>query len=88
MVRIQKRIKLGMHLLQYFTLREWKFRNKKFVAVLESVPDNERDIFYSTNVEFNIDVYIKDIILGARKYTLKEKDKDIPGAKRYLWLYV
>lgn len=83
---MQKRIKLGMHLLQYFTLREWKFKNDEFLRVIDLIPEDEMNTFYTTNIKFDFDEYLTDIILGTRLYCLKEDPKNIPWAKKYLKL--
>lgn len=86
MVRIQKRIRLGMHLLQYFTLREWKIKNHNFLNDSKELNEKESKIFYLANIEFDKDEYLRDIILGTRKFCLKEDLKTLPRARRYLLL--
>lgn len=84
MVRIQNRIRLGMELLQYFTLREWKFKTKQFLQLHDTVVEREHSMFYTSNIDFDIDKYIKVIILGTRQYCMKENLKSLPRARIYL----
>ncbi|EDS37023.1 conserved hypothetical protein [Culex quinquefasciatus] len=39
-----------------------------------------KDFYYRDFVEFDITLYFRNCILGARRYLLKQKDEDIPKA--------
>ncbi len=81
MVRVQKRIYVGLQVLQYFTTRRWKFANNKVRELHEQVNDKEKEIFYINNVRADVDKYLKDIILGARQYVMKEPLATLPKAR-------
>lgn len=78
MVRVQEKIKFGMKLLEYFTLREWRFLNKNALQLGKHLSPEDLEIFYLSNVEFDVDDYLRMAILGARTFILKENPKNIP----------
>ncbi|XP_058800132.1 putative fatty acyl-CoA reductase CG5065 [Phymastichus coffea] len=83
MVRIQKRISDGLDVLQYFTTREWNFHNTNLLNLWRSMSEQDRLIF---SIDFfNVEEmeYIKNIILGARQYCMKEKLNTLPRARRH-----
>lgn len=81
MVRVQKRIYVGLQVLQYFTTRQWIFSNDNVRRLRDKINPKERDIFYIDNVEVNVEEYMKDIILGARQYVMKEPLSTLPKAR-------
>ncbi|XP_069683853.1 putative fatty acyl-CoA reductase CG5065 [Periplaneta americana] len=86
MVRLQNRISVGLEVLQYFTMRQWQFSNEKFLAIEKSLCDDDRKIFYITNVDQDIDKYMTAALLGARVYCMKEPLSSLPRARRILTL--
>ncbi|XP_026684875.1 putative fatty acyl-CoA reductase CG5065 [Diaphorina citri] len=89
LVRVQNRIWLGMHLLEYFTTRNWDFKNKRLLALHDNISEKDKQTFYIANIDVNIDDYLKTIILGARQYCLKEPLTTLPKARRQIkFLYV
>lgn len=88
MVRLQNRISFGLELLQFFTTRQWFFKNDTYKKLMNSLSDED-------SVKFPMDFslvedkeYIKRCILGGRQYCLKEKPEDIPKARRVNFMYV
>lgn len=83
MVKIQKRISDGLEVLQYFTTREWIFYNDTFVKMHNELAPVDKEIF--PNIDYDIDVteYLKNIILGARQYCMKEDLSTLPKARRH-----
>lgn len=86
MVRVQQKIKFGQSLLEYFTLREWRFLNKNALSMSKYLTKEDLDIFYMANATFDIDEYLKMTIYGARTYCLKENPKSVEFWKKYLTL--
>lgn len=81
MVRVQKKIFIGLGVLQFFTTRIWDFRSENYKAIYHTLSPEERVIF-STNTELvDQNEYLKSIILGGRLYCLKEKLEDLPRAR-------
>ena len=85
MVRVQRKIAAGMSVLQYFTMREWDFRNTRAWAMWPSLNDRDKKTFYINNVvPVDRDEYVKTIVLGARQYCCKEPLSSLPRARRNL----
>lgn len=82
MVRIQKRISVGLEVLQYFTTKNWKFCNTKGIAIVNELSPTDKKIF-SFIITFDEDKYAKDIILGVRQYCMKEDLSTLPKARRH-----
>ncbi|XP_044762651.1 putative fatty acyl-CoA reductase CG5065 [Coccinella septempunctata] len=83
MVKVHKRIKKGLEVLQYYTTRPWLFRNEKMRALNVSLNETDREMFYVVGPD-DYDQYILDYILGARRFCLHEEPDTIPHAKKVL----
>ena len=62
-MNVQKRISQGLKVLQYYTTKEWTFKNKNFLKMYEDMNDFDKETFYcdTTKVmKFNIIVYLMD----------------------------
>ncbi|XP_067215894.1 putative fatty acyl-CoA reductase CG8306 [Linepithema humile] len=83
MVRIQKRISVGLEVLQYFTTREWVFHNRKILTMFDELLPADKKRF-RTYVEANVDKmeYLKNVVLGTRQYCMKEDLSSLPRARR------
>lgn len=89
LVRVQNRIWLGMHLLEYFTTRNWDFKNRRTVGLHDGLSEKDKKVFFIANVNMDIRSYMKDIILGSRQYCLKEPLSTLTKARRQImFLYV
>lgn len=88
MVRIQKRIQNGLSVLQYYTTRPWYFHNDKLFNIWNSLNKVDRSIFYIDRDSLNMDQYLLNYVLGARKYCLHEEPETIPYAKKVLKRYL
>ncbi|XP_034241775.1 putative fatty acyl-CoA reductase CG5065 [Thrips palmi] len=85
MVRVQRKIAAGMSVLQYFTMRDWDFRNDRTWALWESLDRKDQEVFYINNtVPVDPQEYLKIIILGSRQYCCKEPLSTLPRARRVL----
>ncbi|XP_069683849.1 putative fatty acyl-CoA reductase CG5065 [Periplaneta americana] len=82
MVNIQNKISAGLEVLQYFTLRDWEFKIDNFVGLSEGLSKDESAIFFTTNINHDIDNYLHHAILGARVYCMKEPLSSLPKARR------
>ncbi|XP_066589751.1 putative fatty acyl-CoA reductase CG5065 [Prorops nasuta] len=83
MVRIQKRIFDGLELLQYFTTREWIFHNTNFLILFDEMSPKDKKIFPIDLLAINMEDYMKDVLLGARQYCMKEKLETLPRARMH-----
>ncbi|XP_039296931.1 putative fatty acyl-CoA reductase CG5065 [Nilaparvata lugens] len=87
MVRVQNRIKVGMAVLQYFTMRNWYFKIAKARSLTNKMNERDREIFYLENCSYDIDEYLRTSMLGARQYCMKEPLSSIPRSRRNLIIY-
>ncbi|XP_073965239.1 putative fatty acyl-CoA reductase CG5065 [Choristoneura fumiferana] len=82
MVRTQKRISYGLEVLQYYTTKEWHFKNDNFVALRKSLSQWDDDTFYTDIKMVNWSSYLRDYVRGAREYCCKEDPATLPRARR------
>lgn len=83
MVKIQKRISDGLEVLQYFTTREWKFYNDNTIKMHNELSPTDKETFRIMIYDIDINEYLKNIILGARQYCMKEDLSTLPKARRH-----
>lgn len=81
MVRVQKRISIGLEVLQFFTMRQWMFETTKAEGLLESASLEDLKIFNLENCAVDFDEYMFNGIMGGRQYCLKEPLSSIPKAR-------
>lgn len=84
MVRIYKRIAMGLELLQFFTTRQWVFHNDRFMGMWQDMSPADRRLFNFDVTEVKISDYIDRCLLGARQYCLKEDPATLPRQRRLL----
>ncbi|XP_013191884.2 putative fatty acyl-CoA reductase CG5065 [Amyelois transitella] len=82
MVKIQKRVNYGLEVLQYYTTKEWHFKNDNFLALRKKVSVEDDETFYTDLNEIDWMEYIGFYIKGAREFCMKEDPATIPQAKR------
>ncbi|XP_053621926.1 putative fatty acyl-CoA reductase CG5065 [Plodia interpunctella] len=82
MVKIQKRVNYGLEVLQYYTTKEWHFRNDNFRALRKKVSQEDDTTFYTDLNEIHWLTYVGNYIKGAREYCIKEDPATIPQAKK------
>ncbi|KAG8239148.1 hypothetical protein J437_LFUL018767 [Ladona fulva] len=87
MVRIQRKIQDGLEVLQYFTTREWKFINKNFLSLHNSLSLADQRRFYMDYSYIDNEEYLKTIILGARQFCMKEDLSSLPRARKHMRRY-
>lgn len=71
MVHVQKKIAIGMEVLQFFTMRDWKFKSDNFenLANFISPEEGHEDMFkFTTHDSGDEYEYLKISLLGARQY--------------------
>lgn len=84
MVNTHRRIENGLKVLTYYATRPWHFQNKKLYAVLDSLDDNDKNIFYTNNEKIDRDSFMLNYILGTRTYCVKEDPSTLPKARKLL----
>lgn len=88
MVNVQRRITDGLEVLQYFTTREWSFKNDNLISLRESMNRIDRQKFSIDFEKVDPVEYVATCVLGSRHYLLKEDPASIPRARRLLKMYV
>lgn len=81
MVRVQKKIYVGLGVLQFFTTRQWNFRSDNFKRIYDLLLPEEKIIFNMNTDEVDEIEYLKNCILGGRQYCLKEPLSTLPKAR-------
>ncbi|CAG4949077.1 unnamed protein product [Parnassius apollo] len=82
MVKIQKRVNYGLEVLQYYTTKEWFFKNDYFLSLRNKISKQDNEAFYTDIGVINWNVYIRNYIKGAREYCCKEDPSTLPQARR------
>lgn len=84
MIRLQRKISFGLELLKFFTTRQWIFPNENFGSMTYQMNDTDRETFFQDCKNVDQDLYLKNIILGARQYCMKEDLSTLPAARRHV----
>lgn len=82
MVRIQDKISKATSTLEFFTVRNFKFKNDNMMTLWKSMLTEDKNIFNFELTSINWTSYIETYVLGIRKYILKEDPKTIPLARQ------
>lgn len=86
MVRVQKRIAVGMEVLQYFTMRGWNFKIENSKALIDDLSESDKNTFFIQNVNIDVEKYMIQVLLGARQYCMKEPLTNMDRARYHLKL--
>lgn len=81
MVRLQKRIYIGLGVLTFFAMNYWDFKSDNFKSIHDNLEKEEQEIFHTHTESVNAAEYMKTIILGGRQYALKEPLSTLPKAR-------
>ncbi|XP_052860472.1 putative fatty acyl-CoA reductase CG5065 [Anopheles cruzii] len=85
LAKLQRKIYTANVALEYFILNNWDFKNGNFIRLASEIkPEDNKDFYYRDFIEFDVTLYFRNCILGARRYLLKEKDENIPKALVHL----
>ncbi|XP_031764025.1 putative fatty acyl-CoA reductase CG5065 [Galleria mellonella] len=82
LINVQKRISHGLGVLQYYTTKEWYFKNDNFKSLRTRVSKEDNEAFYTDLSNLNANEYLRDYILGARQFCCKEDPSTIPRARK------
>lgn len=81
MVRVAHKINDGLELLQFFTTRNWQFRSAKFLNLAKEMTDEDNKVFPMDFTILSVKEYMKECVLGARQYLMKEDLKTLPRCR-------
>ncbi|XP_055551587.1 putative fatty acyl-CoA reductase CG5065 [Wyeomyia smithii] len=85
LAKLQRKIYTANMALEYFILNNWDFRNCNFIRLASEIkPEDIKEFYYRDFIEFDITLYFRNCILGARRYLLKQKDENLPRALKHL----
>lgn len=84
MIKIQKKISQGLNVLQYYTTKQWVFKNVEMSAMYNRLSEKDRETFYYDMAHLDWPTYFLNYILGVRQYVLKEPPSTLPKARRLL----
>ncbi|XP_073847273.1 putative fatty acyl-CoA reductase CG5065 isoform X1 [Musca autumnalis] len=83
MIHVQKRIYVGLEVLQFFTTRKWDFRNERLLTLLDTLSPADLALFevQVENREYDIDGYLLTCCFGGRQYICKESLESFPKSR-------
>ncbi|KAK2586498.1 hypothetical protein KPH14_011396 [Odynerus spinipes] len=91
LLRVYKKIHKFMDVLNYFTIKEWKFTNERFHTLLSKLTLEDRELFFCDIRDVVWDTYFKTYIAGIRVYLIKDPLETLPQARikwrRLYWIH-
>lgn len=78
MIRVQKKIMVGLDVLQYFTTRAWQFDTTNYEKMSYAVTGKDEEIFYHLNVTYDLTDYLTQTLLMVKKHIFKERFENLP----------
>nr|ASC44542.1 fatty acyl-CoA reductase [Adelphocoris suturalis] len=81
MVRIQEKLQKALETTQFFTTKDFKFRNDNVVELYKTLsPEDQKTFCFDlSNIDWR--KYIETYVLGTRKFILKEDPATIPESR-------
>lgn len=83
-MNVQKRVSQGLKVLQYYTTRDWIFKNENFIKLYDEMNEVDKEKFCCDSRQVDITEYLLNYILGTRHFLLKEKPESLPKARSML----
>lgn len=83
-MNVQKRVSQGLKVLQYYTTRDWVFKNDNLLKLHEEMNSVDKAKFWLDGTTIDCNEYLLNYILGTRHFLLKEKPESIPKARAML----
>ncbi|XP_015172637.1 PREDICTED: putative fatty acyl-CoA reductase CG5065 [Polistes dominula] len=88
LLKIYGKLNEMVHLLSYFSLKEWKYPNERWKEAFNKLKNEDRELFYCDMKDVVWDTFFRTYLLGIRIYLLNDPIETIPQArkkwKRYL----
>ncbi|XP_020291339.1 putative fatty acyl-CoA reductase CG5065 [Pseudomyrmex gracilis] len=84
MCRVQRRVKKGFEVFEYYMNNQWDFENTHADYVREKMNSTEYKKYQIHGEDLDIDAYFEDCIRAARIYVLNEPPETLPAARRHL----
>lgn len=84
LAKLQRRIYTANKALEFFILHSWNFQNQNFMDLNDEIkPEDYKSFAFDSFKHRDVRMFIFNCCLGARRYLLKEKDEDLPKAKKH-----
>ncbi|XP_014212139.1 putative fatty acyl-CoA reductase CG5065 [Copidosoma floridanum] len=88
LVKVQARVTYGLNLVNYYTTKQWIFKNERLKELRESLSPSDKETFFMDIREVSWNDFLLKYILAARKYCLKDDPSTLPQARRvFAYLY-
>ncbi|XP_033233189.1 putative fatty acyl-CoA reductase CG5065 [Drosophila pseudoobscura] len=84
LVNVQRKVSMGLKLLQYYTTKDWEFQNEKFQEMSSQLNAIDEEMFDTSVGQLNWETYISTYIMGMRTYILRESPSTLPYARKVL----
>ncbi|XP_029166891.1 putative fatty acyl-CoA reductase CG5065 [Nylanderia fulva] len=89
MIRVQNRVNVGLELLQYYTMKQWIFRNDNLRNLEHRLCPADRETFFMDTKIIPWSEYLLVYILGTRQYCLKDDPSTLPRARQiFMYLFI
>lgn len=88
LVRVQQRVTAGLEILQYYTTKQWEFRNDRIRELQHELNSSDKDEFFMDPADLKWEDYLIRYILGIRLHYLKDDPSTLPRARKVMnYLY-
>ncbi|CAK9816059.1 Putative fatty acyl-CoA reductase CG5065 [Anthophora quadrimaculata] len=84
LVRVQHKVNAGIEMIQYYTTKQWEFRNERMKELQDELNSSDREEFFMDTKAISWDDYLLRYILGTRQYCLKDDLSTLPRARKVL----
>ncbi|XP_026669786.1 fatty acyl-CoA reductase wat-like, partial [Ceratina calcarata] len=81
MLKIYKKVHKFMDVLDYFSMKEWKFSNDNLKSLWSKLSEKDREYFGSDIREIDWDHYFRMYMRGIRIYLIKDPMDTLPQAR-------
>ncbi|XP_075988838.1 putative fatty acyl-CoA reductase CG5065 [Anticarsia gemmatalis] len=82
MIKLQKRISHGLDVIQYYTTKQWNFKNTNYQGLRKRITKEEDEIFFTDLSNIDPYRYLESYVLGIREYVCKEDPSTLPRARK------
>lgn len=84
MVRVQAKLSKAAKCLEYFSTKEWNFRDDNVRRLGEQLSPEDRETFMFDVRQIDWPSYLEHYILGIRQFILKESPDTLPAARSHI----
>lgn len=82
LTKLHRNVWKSLNTLEKFIFNEWKFDNKRALALSKAMSPVDQKIFYIDISTLNWIEYFEQSVLGVREFLNKESHKSLPAARR------